>query len=264
MMGLSLAATTTAFAVPPHGRSLFHLSSRHMTRLERPNNMFATSSSSSPRKPPSSLTMFFSSLFGPSPPSYIDYTALDFPGNEMGKSALESKTLVNSERYPNLTAATFAGGCFWGLELAYQRVPGVEYTAVGYTQGKEESPTYKQVCSGATSHTEATFVYYDPSVCSYEDLLDVFFDKTDPTQVNGQGNDRGTQYRTGVYFHTPEQEAKAKARFEEEAPKFRRKIASELKAATPFWPAEKYHQQYLEKGGQNAQKGASERIRCYG
>ena len=112
-------------------------------------------------------------------------------------------------------------------------------------------------------------VYYDPKQCSYETLLDTFFERVDPTTVNGQGNDFGRQYRTGVYFHSPEQEEIAKARFEKAQSKYRRPIASELKDTMPFWPAEKYHQQYLEKGGrfgtpQDASKGATDTIRCYG
>merc|ERR1712157_43180 len=110
---------------------------------------------------------------------------------------------------------------------------------------------------------------YDPAECSYEDLLDTFFARVDPTTVNGQGNDRGKQYRTGVYFHTKEQEEIARARFTEEQKNYQRPIASECMPAMPFWPAEKYHQQYLEKGGrfnqpQDASKGATATIRCYG
>lgn len=157
----------------------------------------------------------------------------------------------------------------WGVELAYQRVVGVEYTAVGYTQGMEKYPNYDQVCSGATGHTEGLAVYYNPNECSYETLLDTFFGFVDPTTVNGQGNDFGRQYRTGVYFHTPEQEASARKRFEQEQSKHKRPIASELKSAMPFWPAEAYHQQFLSRGGrfgvaQDASKGAKSKIRCYG
>lgn len=155
--------------------------------------------------------MFFGNLFGAAaagPP--IDYTALDFPGNELGAAAKEGRVLQTSDREPNLAVATFAGGCFWGLELAYQRVPGVVYTAVGYSQGPEEEPTYNQVCSGGTGHTEAVIVYYDPNECTYDQLLDTFFDRVNPTTVNGQGNDFGKHYRTGVYFHTDEQKELAK------------------------------------------------------
>ena len=140
----------------------------------------------------------------------------------------------------------------------------------GYAQGPETEHTYDQVCSGGTGHTEAVSVLYDPTECSYETLLDTFFGRVDPTTVNGQGNDRGRQYRTGVYYHDSEQEGIAKARFVSEQEKLgRRKIASECMQAMPFWPAEKYHQQYLEKGGrfnspQSAEKGCTDTIRCYG
>lgn len=210
----------------------------------------------------------FGSFFGGGGAYYntIDYSALDHPGPELAKAARAGTVPATSGP---LNIATFAGGCFWGLELAYQRVPGVVHTSVGYTQGQEETPTYDQVCSGATSHTEAVVVYYDPNECSYELLLDTFFDRVNPTEVNGQGRDYGTQYRTGVYFHSPDQEAAATSRFEQEQKKYKRVIATELKSAMPFWPAEKYHQQYLEKGGrfndpQSAKKGATDEIRCYG
>ncbi len=220
--------------------------------------------------------MLFESLFGGSAAAAafgqkkIDYGALDHPGPELALAASEGKVLATSPRDPRLSLATFAGGCFWGLELAFQRVPGVEHTAVGYTQGPEREPTYEQVCSGGTGHTEAVVVYYDPDQVTYEQLLDTFFSRVNPTTVNGQGNDFGRQYRTGVYPHTPEQEAVARIRFEREQAKYgRTPIATELKAAQPFWPAEKYHQQYLAKGGrsgmpQNASKGATDTIRCYG
>jgi peptide-methionine (S)-S-oxide reductase len=211
--------------------------------------------------------MLLGSWFGIDPK--IDYTALDHPGPELAKFAEAGVVPQVSERDPNLAIATFAGGCFWGLELAYQRVPGVVYTASGYTQGKEQAPTYGQVCSGGTGHTEAVIVYYNPNEVTYEQLLDTFFQRVNPTTVNGQGNDFGTQYRTGVYFHSPEQEEIARKRFEKEKANYNKPIATELKAALPFWPAEKYHQQYLEKGGRNGQpqsaaKGASDTIRCYG
>lgn len=201
--------------------------------------------------------------------SKIDYTTLDHPGEELANAAQEGKALVNGIREPNLALATFAGGCFWGLELAFQRVPGVEFTGVGYTQGPEMEPTYSQVCSGATGHTEAVIVYYDPKECTYESLLDTFFQRVNPTTVNGQGNDFGPQYRTGVYIHTPEQEEIATARFQLEQGNYNKPIATELKQAVGFWPAEKYHQQYLEKGGrmgsgQDASKGCTDTIRCYG
>ena len=117
----------------------------------------------------------------------IDYSSLDHPGPELATLAQEGKVPQTSPKEPHLKLATFAGGCFWGLELAFQRIPGVVRTAVGYTQGAEEFPTYDQVCAGATGHTEAVTVYYNPKECSYDDLLDTFFNRVDPTTVNGQG-----------------------------------------------------------------------------
>ncbi|KAK9793992.1 hypothetical protein WJX73_000208 [Symbiochloris irregularis] len=174
--------------------------------------------------------------------------------------------------------ATFAGGCFWGVELAFQRVPGVSTTMVGYTQGPDPSPTYETVCSGGTGHTEAVQVYYNPSECTYDSLLNCFFQHVDPTTKNRQGMDMGTQYRSGIYFHNEEQKAAAEKAIAATNEKlssnmFRRvigtKVVSELLPAQDFYIAEKYHQQYLAKGGrfsqpQDASKGATEKIRCYG
>lgn len=204
--------------------------------------------------------------------SKIDYSAIPYPVPKIAAAASEGKvpTEMNAINGKNYKLATFAGGCFWGLELAFQRVPGVEYTAVGYTQGPETDPNYDAVCAGATGHTEAVVVLYDPNECTYESLLDTFFERVDPLTVNGQGNDRGKQYRTGVYYHSEEQDMIAKARFELEQEKHgKRKIATECKQALPFWPAEKYHQQYLAKGGrggsgQSTEKGSTDTIRCYG
>ena len=252
---MAAASTVSAFSRPLITRSSFLTA----TITKNNSNRLLRSSAISMNL----FSNFFSSSGAPS----IDYTALDPPGPELGAAAQAGQVIVPSD--PNLLAATFAGGCFWGLELAYQRIPGVVYTAVGYTQGPEQNPTYNQVCSGGTGHTEAVVVYYNPNECSYDALLDTFFGRVDPTTVEGQGNDRGKQYRTGVYFHTKEQEDIAKTRFEQVKSQYKRPIASECKTAMPFWPAEKYHQQYLEKGGrggspQNANKGATDTIRCYG
>lgn len=165
--------------------------------------------------------------------------------------------------------ATFAAGCFWSVELAYQRVPGVVKTAVGYTQGHVENPTYKQVCSGRTGHAEAVLVDYSPSQVSYGQLLDVFWKKHDPTQKNRQGNDVGSQYRSGIYYHSAEQETVAKDSLKAMEDKLGKKIATEVLPAKTFYLAEDYHQQYLEKGvagrgQQSARKGCSDPIRCYG
>jgi len=160
--------------------------------------------------------------------------------------------------------ATFAAGCFWGVQLAFQRVPGVVTSMVGYTGGTKEHPQYKEVCSGSTGHTEAVQLLFNPNVVTYKELLMVLFDRMNPTTLNRQGNDIGTQYRSGIYYHNEEQKKTALAFISEVQPKFKDKIVVEVKEATQFWPAEDYHQKYLEKGSQKASKGCLEPIKCYG
>jgi peptide-methionine (S)-S-oxide reductase len=147
--------------------------------------------------------------------------------------------------------ATFGAGCFWGVEAAFSRVPGVIEAVSGYSGGHTENPTYKDVCTDETGHAEVVQVTYDPAKVSFEKLLDVFWTMHDPTQVNRQGPDFGSQYRTAIFFHTPEQEAiakKVKAELNASG-KFKRPIATEITAAGPFYRAEEYHQKYLEKRG---------------
>jgi peptide-methionine (S)-S-oxide reductase len=147
--------------------------------------------------------------------------------------------------------ATFGAGCFWGVEAAFSRVPGVTEAVSGYSNGHTVNPTYKDVCSDETGHAEVVQVTYDPAKVSFEHLLEVFWGLHDPTQVNRQGPDFGSQYRTAVFFHTPEQEAiakKVKATLDASG-KFRKPIATEITAAGPFYRAEEYHQKYLEKRG---------------
>jgi peptide-methionine (S)-S-oxide reductase len=147
--------------------------------------------------------------------------------------------------------ATFAAGCFWGVEAAFRNVEGVTATRVGYTGGTSESPTYEQVCTDRTGHAEAVEVEFDPKRVSYERLLEVFWDEHDPTQKNRQGPDIGTQYRTAIFTHSPQQKAAAEASRDALAKsgRFSRPIATEIVAAAKFWPAEEYHQRYLEKRG---------------
>lgn len=147
--------------------------------------------------------------------------------------------------------ATFAAGCFWGVELAYQKLKGVSDTKVGYTHGQTENPTYENVCTGQTGHAEAVWVEFDPAVISYNELLDVFWSKHDPTQVNRQGPDIGTQYRSGIYFHNEEQHQQAIQSRDalDKSGRHSFPIATEIKPATVFYPAEDYHQRYLEKRG---------------
>ncbi|VVB13579.1 unnamed protein product [Arabis nemorensis] len=170
---------------------------------------------------------------------------------------------------PENQFAQFGAGCFWGVELAFQRVPGVTQTEVGYTQGIIHNPSYEDVCSGTTSHAEVVRVQYDPKDCSYESLLDLFWSRHDPTTLNRQGNDVGTQYRSGIYFYTPEQEKLARESLERHQQQMERKIMTEILPAKKFYRAEEYHQQYLSKGGrsglgQSAAKGCKDPIRCYG
>lgn len=148
--------------------------------------------------------------------------------------------------------ATFAAGCFWGVEAAFRALPGVVGTTVGYTGGTLPNPTYQDVCTGRTGHAEAVEVEFDPERVSYEDLLRVFWENHDPTTLNRQGPDVGTQYRSAIFFHTPEQQAAALASKQEleRTGAYKRPIMTEIAPAAPFYRAEEYHQQYLEKRGQ--------------
>ena len=150
-----------------------------------------------------------------------------------------------------MATATFAAGCFWGVEAAFRQVPGVTATRVGYTGGTTTNPTYKQVCTDRTGHAEAVEVSYDPARVSYDDLLRVFWEIHDPTQRNRQGPDIGTQYRSAIFYHDPEQEAAARASKErlERSGVHERPIVTEIVPAQTFYQAENYHQQYLAKRG---------------
>ena len=147
--------------------------------------------------------------------------------------------------------ATFGAGCFWGVEAAFQQVPGVLETAVGYSGGHTENPTYRDVCADETGHAEVVQVTFDPAKVTFAQLLDVFWKLHDPTQVNRQGPDVGTQYRTAIFFHSPEQEeiAKKSRAALEAGGKLRRAIATEITPAGTFYRAEEYHQKYLQKRG---------------
>ena len=147
--------------------------------------------------------------------------------------------------------ATFAAGCFWGVEAAFRQIKGVISTTVGYTGGHLPNATYEDVCSGRTGHAEAVLVEYDPAVVSYERLLEVFWQEHDPTTLNRQGPDIGSQYRSAIFYHSPEQHAAAEASKAKlaAAHRYPRTIVTEIVAAGPFCRAEEYHQQYLEKRG---------------
>ena len=144
---------------------------------------------------------------------------------------------------------TLAAGCFWGVEEAFRQVKGVVSTAVGYTGGTSKGPTYKDVCSGKTGHAEAVEIEYDPSRVSYDELLSVFWENHDPTTLNRQGPDVGTQYRSALFFHTPEQRSAAVASKEklQKSGRYRSPIATEITPASQFYRAEDYHQQYVAK-----------------
>ncbi|MEO6423572.1 MAG: peptide-methionine (S)-S-oxide reductase MsrA [Candidatus Nitrotoga sp.] len=148
--------------------------------------------------------------------------------------------------------ANFAAGCFWGVEAAFRLHPGVLETSVGYTDGNTVNPTYPEVCTGNSGHAEAVQITFDPAQVSYTQLLDIFWQCHDPTQRNRQGPDVGTQYRSAIFFHSPQQETAAIASKsqQEKSGRFVKPIATEIVAASAYYLAEDYHQQYLEKRGQ--------------
>ncbi len=152
---------------------------------------------------------------------------------------------------PKLETATFGGGCFWGIEEAFLRTPGVKETAAGYMGGHTENPTYEEVCGDRTGHAEVVHVKFDPSEVRYEDLLKVFWDNHNPTTKNRDGPNFGSQYRSVIFTHTPEQEKLAKVSKEklEKTKTFPKPIVTKITAAMPFYRAEEYHQQYLRKQG---------------
>ena len=150
-----------------------------------------------------------------------------------------------------MAKATFSAGCFWGVEETFRNIPGVNSTTVGYTGGTAKNPTYQDVCTGRTGHAEAVEVEYDPAKVTYEQLLSAFWENHDPTTLNRQGPDVGTQYRSAIYYHDPAQQASAagsKALLEK-MNAFKRPIVTEILPASDFYRAEDYHQQYLAKRG---------------
>ena len=151
----------------------------------------------------------------------------------------------------NTATATFGGGCFWGVEEAFRQLPGVQSTTVGYSGGTLANPTYQDVCSGRTGHAEVVQIQYDPAQVSYQELLDVFWRIHDPTTLDRQGPDVGRQYRSVIFFHTPQQQSAALAAIEAQqaGSKHMRPIVTEVLPAGPFYKAEDYHQQYLKNRG---------------
>ncbi len=153
-----------------------------------------------------------------------------------------------------MATAMFGAGCFWGVEAAFRKRPGVKSTAVGYAGGHTENPTYREVCTDGTGHAEVVQVEYEPAEVSYDDLLNVFWNCHNPTTLNRQGPDLGTQYRSAVFYTTPEQKELAEASKHrlEESGKYTNPVVTEITPAPAFYRAEDYHQQYLEKRGQSS------------
>lgn len=150
-----------------------------------------------------------------------------------------------------METATFGAGCFWGVQVAFDRIPGVLETAVGYEGGTLDRPSYREVCTDRTGHAEVVQIRFDPARVSYTALVDAFFELHDPTQLNRQGPDHGTQYRSMIFYHSPEQQQQAEAviaRLSQEK-RFSRPIVTQIVPAATFWTAEEYHQKYLEKRG---------------
>ncbi|KYQ90750.1 peptide methionine sulfoxide reductase [Tieghemostelium lacteum] len=163
-----------------------------------------------------------------------------------------------------LEKAVFAAGCFWSVELMYQRLVGVATTAVGYANGQTQNPTYKEVCSGKTGFVEAVQLEYDPSQITYKKLLDAFWAKHDPTTLARQGGDIGTQYSSKILYFNEEQKKLAIESRDEEQKKYKVPIVTAIEPFEKFYPAEEYHQKYLEKDGQSSAKMCTDKIACYG
>jgi len=148
-----------------------------------------------------------------------------------------------------VATATFGAGCFWGVEAEFRKLEGVTQTTVGYLGGTLQNPTYEQVCTDKTGHAEVVEVTYDPDRISYDELLETFWDVHDPTQLNRQGPDFGTQYRSAIFFHTPDEEIAAQRSKAQAQTRIPGEIVTEITPASTFYPAEDYHQRYLEKRG---------------
>ena len=145
--------------------------------------------------------------------------------------------------------ATFAAGCFWGVEAEFQKIKGITKTTVGYTGGKTKNPTYEQVCTNKTGHAEAIQIMYNPEQIKYDRILEIFWNIHNPTQLNRQGPDIGTQYRSAIFYHSEEQKKIAEQSKESKQKQYNKKIVTEIIPAQEFYPAKEYHQKYLEKQG---------------
>ena len=175
-------------------------------------------------------------------------TACANPGGEPAADADQRDASATADE----AVATFAGGCFWCTEAVFERMEGVNDVVSGYIGGHVDNPSYEQVCSKKTGHAEAVEIYYDPSVTTYEELLEVFFKTHDPTTLNRQGNDEGPQYRSSVFFHDEEQKAIAEKYISklDESGEYNRPVVTKLEPATKFFVAEEYHQDYFRRNPQ--------------
>ena len=162
-------------------------------------------------------------------------------------SVAENEDAAAGQGESKLEKANFGAGCFWGVEVSFRELAGVKDVAVGYQGGTKDKPSYEEVCTGRTGHAEVVEVDYDPAVTSYDKLLELFWEDHDPTTLNRQGPDVGTQYRSVIYYHTPEQKAAAEASKQKAQKKFSRPIVTEILPAPDFHRAEEYHQQYVQK-----------------
>lgn len=167
----------------------------------------------------------------------------DTPASSMTASNADTPSAPD-EGTATLETATFGAGCFWCVEAVLEQIEGVADVTSGYMGGSVTNPTYKQICTGTTGHAEVVQVHFDPTRLSFADLVDVFWDLHDPTTLNRQGGDRGTQYRSAIFFHSPEQEAAARTSLEAAQPRFEDPIVTEITAASTYYEAEDYHQDY--------------------
>lgn len=199
------------------------------------------------------LTLFTAVLFWGCEPSVREKSNVTNNNEKQIQGAINMKKEEIEKKLQSgkLKKATFGAGCFWGVEATFRKVKGVVHTAVGFMGGNVENPSYKEVCYNNTGHAEVVQVIYDPEKVSYEELLDIFWKNHDPTQKNRQGPDIGDQYRSVIFYHSPEQEeaARKSKQKQDESDRFKKPIATEISPASEFWRAEEYHQQYLEKRG---------------